>query len=508
MPPTSLLSAGSATLAPDDPAPACVADLGLDRAIAALRPRRDPAHTLAVAHTPLADVVDVHARQAVFADLTDPDLRAALETFLAALRAVDDDLAEYAGCAHRPQSLRWLLDASSRYAAALRTLVVDLAGCDLRAELLCRAVDALREHLASPEFVAWEAEAVRVREALDAVRYSVHLKGLKVAVRHASGEADQRARLAALFAPLLPDEPAGHQVRLNRDPQFTGVEERILDAVVALHPDAFAALEGFAVAYPTVIAPLVDEFARDVAFYLAYLELIAPLERAGLACCLPEFVDGADGWSVTDAFDLSFALNEVGAGRAVVTNGVTLGAGEQAVVVTGPNQGGKSTFARALGQVHYLAGLGAPVPASTARIVLPDRVATHMSAAEDVTRQRGRLADELVAVREILATATPATFVVLNEPFSSTTLADARGLALDVLERLAARGARSVVVTFIDELASAPAVVSLVGGIDPVDPARRTFALTRRPADGRAYAFALADRYGLTYEAVSERLTC
>ena len=43
-------------------------------------------------------------------------------------------------------------------------------------------------------------------------------------------------------------------------------------------------------------------------------------------------------------------------------------------------------------------------------------------------------------------------------------------------------------------LASSPACVSMVGEVAADDPTRRTFTFTRRPADGFAYAAALADQ--------------
>jgi DNA mismatch repair protein MutS len=63
-----------------------------------------------------------------------------------------------------------------------------------------------------------------------------------------------------------------------------------------------------------------------------------------------------------------------------------------------------------------------------------------------------------------------------------------------------------VYVTFVDELASlGDAVVSMVGGVQG-EAQSRTYRITRQPADGLAYAAAIAARYGLTYEALKVRI--
>lgn len=107
----------------------------------------------------------------------------------------------------------------------------------------------------------------------------------------------------------------------------------------------------------------------------------------------------------------------------------------------------------------------------------------------------------------MLEQATEDSVVVMNESFGSTTLRDALFVGERVLDRMTALGLLGVYVTFVDELASLnQACVSMVGGVVPDHPAERTYQIVRKPADGLAYAAAIAGKYGLSYRQLKDRL--
>jgi len=488
------------------PAPACLADLHLDQVFAAIADGRDAADLAPIFRAPLRDVADVAHRHDVFRDLADADLRGRVEAFAGAMRHLRV-LRRRAEAVRNPrQAQRLRLDAAAAYVAAVRALAHAL-----RRPLRSQGLRAVAAHLdalvATASFRALEADVERLERDLGAVTYRLTLLEDRVHVERTDVQEDYGAAVERTFRPFrrreAPERPAERDDRTD----LNVVEAAILERVALLHPEPFAALAAFAARHDAALDPVVARFEREAGFYLAYLAFAARFEVAGLAFALPEVAVDEKRLDVAGGFDLALAHRLLEEGGEVVVNDARLEGAERILVVTGANQGGKSTFARMLGQIHYLAALGCPVPARRARLTLVDGVHTHFDRAEDLRTLQGKLQEELGRLRALLELATPRSIVVMNEPFSSTSTDDALELGRGTLRRLLDLDALGVYVTFVDELASFdPRVASVTATVRPDEGARRTFEIVRRPADGRAHAVAIARAYGLTFEQLRGRL--
>ncbi len=494
----------------DAPEPACFHDLNLDQVVAAVTTDWEAENLAPFFRVPARDPETIRWRQAVLNDLEHAPLRQVVTAFVERMRATHSRLRGAEKLRYDHERKRALLGAANEYCDATRELTHALQRLDPTSTGLRALRDHLAAYIASDAFGKLAGDAAAYLRGLDAIRYDLLIRDNSVTVRPFRDEAEASGAVEATFARFRSDTatqthtPARGPIGVNG---INHIEAQVLDRVALLFPDAFTALDAFCGEHADFIDPTLARFAREACFFLAWLAYTLPLRAADLPLCLPEIDAASKHVEATDAFDIALAAQLVAQRQAVVRNDFALHGDERVLVVSGPNHGGKTTFARMFGQMHWLATLGLTVPGRRAALFPFDQLFTHFEREERIESLRGKLKDDLVRIHGILEAATPRSVIILNEIFASTTLDDALRLGRRVLARIATLDALAVCVTFLVELASLDEkTVSMVAEIDPNDPAIRTFRIERRPADGLAHALAVANKHRVTRAQLIERI--
>jgi DNA mismatch repair ATPase MutS len=488
-------------------APDFFADLNLDQIVAAMTASKGEYNLTPFFYVPLHDVDAVTFRHEVMQDLEDACLLDDIKAFAQSMRVVREHLAQLEKRYYEHQKERWSLDAVNLYGDAVKRLVRDLSAATLSSRGLLAFRDYLVRYASSERFTSLVKEAKRLEAELSSIRYSVFIRGPRVEVRHYGGEPDYSAEVEATFERFQQGAVKEYTFEFSDSPEMNHIEAQILDGVAQLHQDTFSRLRHYCTTNKDFRDPTIVAFDREIQFYVAYLDYIAPLKKAGLNFCYPRISESRKEVYDYQGFDLALAGKLISEHATPVCNDFYLKGQERIIVVSGPNQGGKTTFARTFGQLHYLASLGCPVPGEQAQLYLSDRIFTHFDREEHMTNLRGKLEDDIVRIHDILEAATPRSIIIINEILASTTLRDAIFLSKKIAASIMELDVLCVWVTFLDEIASlSEKTVSMVSTVVPDNPAQRTFKIVRRPADGLAYAMSIARKYRLTYDMIKERV--
>jgi DNA mismatch repair protein MutS len=494
--------------AQDPTVPAYFGDLNLDQIIDSIVAGRDEYDLKPLYRQHLREPTAIEYRQDILRDAENAAVRSCLDTFAEGMRACRANSAQAGKLRERYQRERFVLDAVASYCAAVRQLSDELTEVELTSRGMLQLRVYLNKHVASDGFRTMVDETAAVQDALSRVSYSIHTLGFRVTVRRYNDEADYSSEVQKTFERFEQGAVKDYHVKFFEHVDMNHVEASILELVARLYPEEFGALDRHFGRYSDQLDPVILRFEREVQFYLSYLDYTKRFTESGLAFSRPRISADSKAVSIKNTFDLALANILVQNDAAVVCNDFSLSGAERIFVVSGPNQGGKTTFARTFGQAHYLASLGLLVPGEDARLYLFDELFTHFEKEEDLGDFTGKLEDDLVRAHEIFAHATSSSIIIMNEIFTSTTLQDAAFLGTKVLERVTALDALCVYVSFVDELASmSEATVSMVSTVNPQDPAERTYKVVRQPADGLSYAIAIAQKYGLTYERLKDRIS-
>jgi len=189
---------------------------------------------------------------------------------------------------------------------------------------------------------------------------------------------------------------------------------------------------------------------RELAFYMGCLNLAVKLDQLGEPIAFPEPAPvGERRLSCQGLYDMTLALTMQ---RKVVGNNVA-GDGKDLVIITGANQGGKSTFLRSVGLAQLMMQCGMFVPAQSFSANLCRGLFTHYKREEDASMQSGKLDEELGRMSAIVDTLIPDAMILFNESFAATNEHEGSGIARQVVSALRERRIKVLFVTHLYEFA-------------------------------------------------------
>ncbi len=402
----------------------------------------------------------------------------------------------------------WFFQMAVEYSEAILAFLDLLNKADINSTGFTLLKEYITNYIKRDIFISMQKDINILKENLAYITYDITIDGLTFKVKRYEDEEDHAKVIKKLFKKFEKNEEDEKiECHYEKNRGTNHVNAKILEFVSKLYPKAFSQLDNFYKKYNDIVDENILRFAKEVQFYISYLIYIQDLQDKGCEFCLPKIQTQDKNITVKDGFDLALAhkLNKLD--KKIVTNDYLFVNGKRIMVVSGANQGGKSTYARAFAQIAYIAKLGLLIPAKEAKIFLFDKIFTHFEKEERVYSLKSKLQEDLTRVHHILLSSTPKTLIILNEIFSSTSLQDAIFLSRQIIKRIDKLDAFCIWVTFIDELSQmSDKTVSLVSQVDTNDINKRTYKILPKKADGKAYAASIADKYHLNYEQIIKRI--
>ncbi|MGH8113059.1 MAG: MutS-related protein [Rhodanobacteraceae bacterium] len=218
------------------------------------------------------------------------------------------------------------------------------------------------------------------------------------------------------------------------------MRDRGIRDVAAAVAESTAHIEGF-----------FNTLRAELAFHVGCANLHAYLTSRHIETCFPTITSGEDGagFQARDLRDAALALTT----DATIVGNDLDATGKALVVVTGANQGGKSTFLRSLGLAQLMLHAGMFVAAESFASTPCTGLFTHYKREEDAAMQQGKLDEELARLGAIADAIRPGAWLLCNESFASTNEREGSELGRQMLEAMRDRHVRVAFVTHLYSLA-------------------------------------------------------
>lgn len=396
----------------------------------------------------------------------------------------------------------WFIRETAFYVNALEKLSEQIKNKDYKSEGLNGLKSFLEKYMSGEKYASFRDETIELNNELMGYRLRITYKDDSVIISEGMGKGEYSEFLNAFFTDNNRRFKSPFMSSLDMGP----LETQIIVRFAKQHKAFFEKAEKFYEKYRSYENDEVMLFHRELKYYISFAGFINKMSEFGYRFCRPD--KSEKSLYATGLYDLALACISIKEGRSakVIANDTRLEEGEDFFVLTGPNQGGKTTFARSLGQLVYFTKMGLDVPAVSAAVPYYSDILTHFEVEESTETGRGKLMDELVRLRPMMAEEQESSFVVINELFTTAANYDACIMGKKVISRFIEKKCKGIYVTHLNELSkAAPTVVSLRAMLG--ENHTRTFKIERSEAEEIAGANKQAEKYRLTYSQLKERFS-
>lgn len=265
-------------------------------------------------------------------------------------------------------------------------------------------------------------------------------------------------------------------------------------------------------------------FESQMSFYIGAKRIIDAVRARGLDMCRPKYLKMEERrLNAKGVFDLSFYTQMVSSDPMgslkdkIITNDCTMDDNGRFFVLTGANNGGKTTYTRAIGIIQVMAQAGIYVPCSSCEISPVDFIYTHFPKEEEVGLNTSRFTQECKQFKVTVDNATRYSMLLLNESIQSTTPTECVFIATELTKIFRCIGVRGVYATHLLELAKNldklnaevegdTKLVSIVTTVDTTADNKRLYRIVKSAPQEFGYAQTIYKKFGVSFEEVQKRM--
>jgi len=196
------------------------------------------------------------------------------------------------------------------------------------------------------------------------------------------------------------------------------------------------------------IGSFLKSLRMELAFYIGCLNLHEQLCSIGEPISFPVPAASSERrYSFHGLYDICLALTV----KQKITDNDADADDKDLVIITGANQGGKSTFLRSVGLAQLMMQCGMFVPATSFRASICSGIFTHYRREEDTRMQSGKLDEELLRMSDIADVIMPSAIILFNESFGATNEREGSEIARQIIRALLEKNIMCFFVTHLYE---------------------------------------------------------